>query len=342
MSAAHQSRVPLVAITLGDPAGVGPEVALKGAMDAAVRAECRPVLIGAASVVRKTLSTWHSSTCPDVVAVKTISDVGGVNSGAVVVYDTDNISDGDWTVGALSKAGGTAAAEDTETAVAMALAGEVDAIVSGPVNKQGLQLAGRDYPGQTEFVQALSRGPKPLKVLVGGKLRVAQMTSHMSLAAAVSKVKKDTVRDIAIRFADALRDAWGIEKPKVAVSALNPHAGDNGLLGREEIEEIEPAIREALSRGYDIVGPVPADVSFMQGEEGRYDGVVSLYHDQGTIPLKRLKFASVTYGLPIIRTTPGHGTAYDIAGKGTADPTAIVNALHLAAQLARQRLAVRA
>ncbi|MCS0494633.1 4-hydroxythreonine-4-phosphate dehydrogenase PdxA [Ancylobacter sp. MQZ15Z-1] len=335
---ASPSRLPVVAITLGDPAGVGPEVALKGAIEAGVRAECRPILVGAASVVERTLSTWDPAKRPDVVAIKDASEIDGINSNAVVVLDTHNIDDAEWEIGKLSKAGGTAAAEDTETAVRIALEGKVDAIVSGPVNKQGLQLAGRDYPGQTEFIQALSRGPKPLKILVGGKLRVAQMTSHMSLAAAVGKVTKENVLDIAIRFSDALKNAWGIEKPRIAVSALNPHAGDNGLLGKEEIDEIEPAIREAVGRGYDIVGPVPADVSFMQGEEGRYDGVVSLYHDQGTIPLKRLKFASVAYGLPVIRTTPGHGTAYDIAGKGTADATAMISALQLAARLARQRL----
>lgn len=339
MPAHNQVRPPLIAITLGDPAGVGPEVALKGAMAEAVRAECRPILVGAASVVEKTLAGWDRAKRPDIAVVRNMDEVGGINSDAVVVLDTHNIADADWDVGKLSKAGGTAAAEDTETAVRLAMAGSVDAIVSGPVNKQGLQLAGRDYPGQTEFIQALSHGPKPLKILVGNKLRVAQFTSHMSLATAIGRVKADAIRDIAIRFSDALRQAWGIEKPRIAVSALNPHAGDNGLLGREEIEEIGPGIRQAVERGYDIVGPVPADVSFLQGEEGRYDGVVSLYHDQGTIPLKRLKFASVAYGLPIIRTTPGHGTAYDIAGKGTADPTAMINALQLAAQLAHQRMA---
>lgn len=328
---------PLVAITIGDAAGVGPEVALKAALDPGVRAGCRPILVGAKWVLDDVIEKIAPAERDRLVGIKGIGDLDGLDEDAIVVLDTDNVAREEVTIGKLSRAAGVASAEDTETAVRLAMTGAVDAVVSGPVNKQGLQLAGRNYPGQTEFVTALTNGETALKILVGGKLRIAQLSSHMSLSSALGKITRERITKTASRFATALHDAWGIENPRVAVAALNPHAGDNGLLGMEEIDIIRPAVEDASALGHDIVGPVPADVVFMQGEEGRYDGVVSMYHDQGTIPLKRLKFASVAYGLPIVRTTPGHGTAYDIAGSGTVDPTAMITAIELAADLARQR-----
>jgi len=330
---------PLVAITIGDPAGVGPQVAVRAAIDERIRAACCPLLIGAKWVVEDVIARIAPEQSHRLVGIGEISEIDGVDDDAIIVLDSANVARGDIEIGALSRAGGVASAEDTETAVRLAMANAVDAIVSGPVSKQGLQMAGRNYPGQTEFVTTLSNGETPLKILIGGKLRVAQLSSHMSLSSAIGKVTRERIARTATRFATALHEAWGIERPRVAVAALNPHAGDNGLLGSEEIDIIRPAIEDAVAAGFDIVGPIPADVVFGQGEAGQFDGVVSMYHDQGTIPLKRLRFASVAYGLPIVRTTPGHGTAYDIARTGMADATAMTNAIEIAADLARQRMA---
>lgn len=327
---------PLLALTIGDAAGVGPEVAIKGILAEQRKGLARMLLVGDAEAVARTASTL-SEEMPKIVSVTTPEDVPQSTADALYVLDAKNLRAADWQVGELSAVCGQAAVEDTETAVALALAGRVGAVVSGPINKQGMQLAGRRYPGQTEFIRDLTSAEQPLKILVGGNLRVAQLTSHMSLRDAIGQVTQDRITATAIRLAEALRTAWGIEAPRVCVSALNPHAGDNGLLGKEELEQINPGVQAARERGYDVVGAVPSDIAFLHGEEGRYDGVVSLFHDQGTLPLKRLKFASTPFGLPIIRTTPGHGTAYDIAGKGTADATAMRNAIDLATTLASQK-----
>jgi len=335
----NDNHLPVIAITIGDPAGVGAEAAVKAVLQRNVDQPCWPILIGAKWVVDNAIALVAPEALARCVAMSSIVALDRMRPDQIVVLDTHNLAQTDLVPGKVTRAAGLAAAQDTELAVQLALAGTVDAIVSGPVNKQGLKLAGRDYPGQTEFVQALTNGETPLKILVGGRLRVAQLSSHMSLASAIEKVTQERIVTTTIRFAEALRNAWGIERPKIAVAALNPHAGDNGLLGSEERDIIEPAVREAVAKGYDIVGPVPADVVYGQGESGLYDGVVSMYHDQATIPLKRLKFASVAYGLPIIRTTPGHGTAYDIVGTGTVDPTAMTHAIDLATQLAIHRRA---
>jgi 4-phospho-D-threonate 3-dehydrogenase / 4-phospho-D-erythronate 3-dehydrogenase len=328
------SNRPLIGITIGDPAGIGPEVAVKGAREPEHRTANRVLLIGSLDVLRRMDSgaAFRAVAAPE--------EVGDDDPTAPIpVLDTGAVPGA--TPGTLSEAAGVAAAEDTETAVALAMAHRIDAVVSGPINKQGLQLAGRNYPGQTEFIRTLTGAEQPLKILIGGNLRVAQLSSHMPLSEAIRQVTADRVRDTAIRLANALRTDWGIAAPRICVSALNPHAGDNGLLGREELDEINPGVAAARAAGHDVTGAVPSDVAFLHGEEGRYDGVVSLFHDQGTLPLKRLKFASVAHGLPIVRTTPGHGTGYDIAGTGAADATAMGNAIRVAGTLAaaRQRAA---
>lgn len=333
----HGRERPLVGITIGDPAGVGPEAAVKAVLLDNVTARCRPVLVGAKWIVDDAVRQVAPDASSRFFAVKDLSEADALDEDAILVFDTANVAKADVTPGQLTYAAGVAAAEDTETAVRLAMAGQLDAIVSGPVNKQGLQMAGRNYPGQTEFVRALTNGEQPLKVLAAGNLRVAQLSSHMSLAEAIRRVTQEGIVATVKRFDHALRDGWGIEKPRIAVAALNPHAGDNGLLGREEIDIIKPAIVAAAAEGINVAGPVPADVVYGQGEARLYDGIVSMYHDQATIPLKRLRFASVSYGLPIIRTTPGHGTAYDIVGKNLVDPTAMVNAIEIAARMAERR-----
>lgn len=318
---------PTIGITLGDAGGVGPEIAVKAAASADVRRACVPLLVGSASVVREAAEAVGER--GEVRAVRHPREIGPELVG-VVVLDTSTLKPGERSVGGVSAANGRAAAEDTKRAVDLALAGDLDAVVSGPVNKQGLRLAGYDYPGQTEYLKDLTAAGPTFTVLAGGPMRVALLSTHVSLREALALVTRERVADVIGKMDAALKEAFGIERPHIGVAGLNPHSGDNGLMGWEEIEEIGPALEDARGLGVDVAGPVPADAFFLQGEAGVYDGMVALYHDQGVIPLKRHRYATFAYGLPIVRTTAGHGTAYDIAGTGEADPAAMLNAVFLA------------
>ena len=326
------SRLPRLAVTLGDTGGIGPEIAVKAAISPDVREVCEPLLVGSAAVVREAIGQVGADRgdAPRVVGHPREFDA---EFWGVQVLETRTLGPGERTVGALSAANGRAAAEDTKRAVELALSGAVDAVVSGPVNKQGLQMAGYNYPGQTEFFQDLTGTESTFTLLVGGPMRVALLSTHVSLREALGLVTRQRVAAVVARLNAALTEAFGIEGPHIGVAGLNPHSGDNGLMGREEIDDIGPALQDARKAGVEVSGPVPADAFFLQGEAGRYDGMVALYHDQGVIPLKRHSYATFAYGLPIIRTTAGHGTAYDIAGTGKADPTAMRNAVLLAASI---------
>ena len=326
------SRPPRLAITLGDTGGIGPEIAVKAAISPDVREVCEPLLVGSAGVVHEAIEQVGARSGGDPRVVEHPREFDA-DFRSVQVLETYTLGPEERTTGGLSAANGRAAAEDTRRAVELALSGAVDAVVSGPVNKQGLQMAGYDYPGQTEFFQDLTGAESTFTLLVGGPMRVALLSTHVSLREALELVTRQRVADVVAKLNAALTEAFGIEEPHIGVAGLNPHSGDNGLMGREEIEDIGPALQGARKAGIDVSGPVPADAFFLQGEAGRYDGMVALYHDQGVIPLKRHSYATFAYGLPIIRTTAGHGTAYDIAGTGKADSTAMRNAVFLAASI---------
>jgi 4-phospho-D-threonate 3-dehydrogenase / 4-phospho-D-erythronate 3-dehydrogenase len=326
-----ENKHPRIAITLGDTGGVGPEIALKAALSPEVKRICEPLLVGSAAVVREAAEVVGAGGA-QVRAVEHPRELDREFSGVLVV-ETHTLAPGERTVGEVSATSGRAAAEDTRRAVELALAGDVDAVVSGPVNKQGLRMAGYDYPGQTEYFQDLTGAGPTFTILAGGPMRVVLLSTHVSLREAIELVTRDRVADVVRKLDAALKEAFGIERPQIGVAGLNPHSGDKGLMGREEIEEIEPALESSREAEIDVVGPVPADAFFVQGEAGAYDGMVALYHDQGVIPLKRHRYATFAYGLPIVRTTPGHGTAYDIAGTGKADPTAMLNAVFLAVSI---------
>lgn len=322
-------RHPRIAITLGDTGGVGPEIAVKAVFSPEVREACEALLVGSAPVAREAAQTVGEGN-------REVRSVGHPREfdpefPDVQILETHTLGPGERAVGKVSAANGRAAAEDTRRAAELALSGDVAAVVSGPVNKQGLRAAGYDYPGQTEYFRQLTGAGQIFTILAGGPMRVALLSTHVSLSEAIGLVTRDRVADVVGRMNSALMEAFGVEKPRIGVAGLNPHSGDEGLMGREEIDEVVPALEDARGAGIDISGPVPADAFFLQGEAGVYDGMVALYHDQGVIPLKRHRYATFAYGLPIIRTTPGHGTAYDIAGTGRADPAAMLNAVHLAA-----------
>jgi 4-hydroxythreonine-4-phosphate dehydrogenase len=212
----------------------------------------------------------------------------------------------------------------------LTLDGAAAAVVSGPVSKQALNDAGHHFPGQTEYIAALTGTHTVLTVLACKPMRVALVSSHCSLAESIALATTSRVTETICGLDDALRSAFGYSQPRLAVAGLNPHAGDNGLLGSEELRELVPAVATARANGVDVTGPIPADTVFLQGERGEWDGIIAMYHDQAVIPLKRHHYATYAHGLPIVRTTAGHGTAYDIAGTGTADPQTMINAILVA------------
>ncbi len=291
--------LPRIAITVGDPAGIGPEVALKAARDPRVLESCAPILYGPTS------------------------------SGDLARFPP----------GHATAASGRAAYEAITRAVADALAGGVDAIATAPVNKAALALAGLPWRGHTDLLAHLTAAPGVAMMFHSPQLRVILATIHVPLADVARLVTTELLTSI-IDLAVAELPRFGYARPRLALAALNPHAGEHGLMGVEDERTLRPAVEAARARGVDVTGPIPADTLFVRAVRGEFDAVIACYHDQGLIPIKLVAFGSavnVTLGLPIIRTSVDHGTAYDIAGKGLADPSSMIEAVHLAAGLARRR-----
>jgi 4-hydroxythreonine-4-phosphate dehydrogenase len=316
---------PRVAITIGDYNGVGPEVVLRSLP--AVRRHVTPVLVGP----EKAWSAWSRRLgLPDPAAEtrrgRQAVDIIDPGPGAGLRISP----------GKIDRVAGLAAAAALETAVRLAEGGTVDAIVTGPLSKRGLHLAGFPVPGQTEFLQELTGAPSVAMMLVHGGFRVGLVTIHEPLKNVPALItRRALIQRIGVLSA-ALRIDWGIARPRLAVLALNPHAGEGGDLGREELEVIVPALAWLRKHRADVEGPFPADAFFARGMERKFDLVVAMYHDQGLIPLKvaaRGAGVNVTAGLPIVRTSPDHGTAFDIAGRGVAEPASMIAAITLAARL---------
>jgi len=323
---------PVIAVTMGDPAGVGPEIAVKVLFGAGVCDLSRPVLIGDLGLVERTAKELKINTSFE--AVASPKEVVG-KAGLIEVVDLKNVDVDTLEVGEVSADAGRASIEYIERAADYALRGEVNAVATGPINKQAIQLAGSRHIGHTEILGSLCGVEDPLTMFWVRGARIFFLTRHLSLAEAVKAVKKDRIVRTVVRVVSELQ-RMGLKDPLVAVAALNPHASDGGLVGDEEAREIIPAVEELVSRGFCVVGPVPADAVFLNALEGRYDAVLSLYHDQGHIAAKTVDFygtVSVTLGLPFIRTSVDHGTAHDIAGKGIANPRSLEEAIKLAAQL---------
>ncbi|HEY3684004.1 MAG TPA: 4-hydroxythreonine-4-phosphate dehydrogenase PdxA [Streptosporangiaceae bacterium] len=335
---------PVLGVTLGDPAGVGPEITLKALTERGVRAGARSLVLGDAAVVRRTVADLGLG-----LDVRVVDGPGGVpdpgDGGDAAVYVRDLGGDGGIEPGVVAAASGRSAVAAVEEACALVRDGRLDGIVTAPLNKEAIKLAGSPYPGHTEMLgDLLGVGAKRVVTMfVLDKLRIFFLTRHRPLADVIADLSVEQVRDGIVRTRELLGEL-GFATPRVALAALNPHAGENGLLGREEGAILEPAVAAARAAGVDAYGPVPADAVFHQTRQGRYDGVVSLYHDQGHIAAKTLDFfgtVSCTLGLPVIRTSVDHGTAFDIAGQGVADPAGQARAMRLAAELAPAVLSVR-
>lgn len=327
---------PLLAVTIGDPSGIGPEVVAKSLQDRSMYDIMRPVLLGTVSVVENALKAIGSN--DQVVGIDSASEAK-CEPGTIEV-----LSPGDWEgtafpVGKHDAGSGAASHLWVEEAAKMCMAGEVEGMVTAPVNKESWHMGGSKDTGHMEVFKRLSGSDYVATMLVSGPMRCMHLSTHKSLGEAVKYVTTENIMT-ATRLTQKLFKEWGFDNPRIAIAALNPHASDNGLIGSEEADEIAPAVAQAVEEGIDATGPHPADTVFNSAAAGKYDVVVVMYHDQGHIPIKVYgveESVTVNLGLPFLRTSVDHGTAFDIAGTGIASEISMIEALKLGAALASKQ-----
>ena len=332
---------------MGDPASIGPEIAIKALQTEAVTALCRPLIVGDARLLQFTADHlgWK-------VDIHAITEVGEAlfEPGVIDVLDMQTVDMRQFAWGEISAMAGHASFEAVRKVIELALAGEIDATVTGPINKKSINDAGHHFAGHTEIYAHYTGTAKYGMLLVEDNLKVIHVSTHVSLRQACDLVKKERVLAVIALLRDGLV-SLGEKNLKIGVAGLNPHAGDSGLFGTEDDLEILPAVLEARRQGYDVDGPIPPDTLFAKAATGHYGGVVAMYHDQGHIPFKlsgfkwnaakqrmdSVKGVNITMGLPIIRTSVDHGTAFEIAGKGIASPDAMILAIEAAVQLSHNK-----
>lgn len=318
---------PIIAITIGDFNGIGPEVALKAAAQAGIRKLCTPLLVGPLSVFEHVRSDLKIKMKLEKSALPLIK------TSITPVLDTGDGIWGDVQYGKVTKTAGKNAGIAIERAVECCVKVQAGAMVTAPVSKEALNLAGYNFPGQTEMIALLSRSQRVAMMLVSNSMRVGLVTIHVGIKSVTEHLSKEKIIEKIQIVNDSLKKDFRIKKPHIAVLALNPHAGEKGLMGTEDDEMVIPAVKEVKSLGVDVEGPFPADAFFGKQSHKGYDAVVAMYHDQGLIPLKMSSFGkgvNFSAGLNIVRTSPDHGTAYDIAGKGTANVSSMIEAIKLA------------
>ena len=327
-------RRPRIAVTMGDPAGIGPEVVLKAVAERAVLDACVPVIVGDAQFLAHTARTLDLRCGYDIVRR---GEAFPAQPDGPVIYHLDNIR-GHVEPGVESGSAGRAAAQYIEAAVELCMTGDADAVSTAPINKRALFLGGYSFPGHTEFLAHLTGATDCAMAFVASNLRVVLISTHVPLAEAIRMVERARIVRV-VRLTERELRRWGIERPRIAVAALNPHGAEGGLFGVEEAAEIVPAVQECQEQhGIDARGPFSADTVFLRASRGEFDAVVSCYHDQAMIPVKCLSFGeavNVTLGLPFVRTSVDHGTAFDIAGRGVAEHSSMTEAITLAVRLAR-------
>lgn len=323
-------RRPILAITVGEPAGIGPEIILKALKHADVYDRCRPLVVGDRRMLERAVP-WVGAEGLTFETVETPSE-GSYRAGIVTVLDLKDADPADVPIGIETAGGGAAAVSAVFAACDLAMAGDVAAVVTAPLNKAAMHMAGFKYPGHTELLAERTGAGKITMLLTGPNLRVVHVSMHVGLEEAIRRVTTERVLETIRLAAEACRQL-GIASPRIAVAGLNPHAGEGGLFGRQEIEQVAPAIEMARAEGLDVSDPQPPDTVFLRATKGTYDIVVAMYHDQGHIPMKLLAFDSgvnVSIGLPIIRTSVDHGTAFDIAGTGIAREESLIAAMDVA------------
>lgn len=333
------SSKPLIAITMGDPAGSGPEITLKALKNKSVPQNARYVLVGDLQVFRKASETIGAK---ELNFVKISSPSEALDAPQTInVIDLNNVDMAALVYGKASSLGGKSAYDSIVQAVRYALSNDVHAVVTAPISKDSLNSAGYNYPGHTELLADLT-GAKDVKMmLVAGSFKVVHVTTHVSMREAIDLIKKERVLKTLELTQRSLVELFGTPQARIAVAGLNPHAGENGLFGDEEINEISPAIKEAAAKGINVTGPYPPDTIFYRAYfVKQFDVVIAMYHDQGHIAMKMVGFmegVNLSLGLPIIRTSPDHGTVWGKAGKGTGNETATLEAIKLAVELATKK-----
>ena len=324
---------PIIAVTMGDPAGIGPEIVAKSIADKATYDVARCIVIGDKKVMEKAIEIVGADLKVNV--VESPAD-GDYSYGVLNMIDLDNIDMSMFEYGKINAMCGQAAFDYIKKSIEITMDKQADAVATTPINKESLHAAEVDFIGHTEIFGALTGTDDPLTMFETNGLRVFFLTRHKSLRDMLDDIKKDRIIDYVERCTDALR-RLGVKEGTMAVAGLNPHSGEHGLFGWEEVKEIAPAVEELRERGFNVAGPVPADSVFHQAAQGRFNSVLSLYHDQGHIATKTLDFdrtISITNGMPILRTSVDHGTAFDIAGKGIAGAVSMEEAIRLAAKYA--------
>ncbi len=324
----------LLAITLGDPSGTGPEIITKALADPIVRQVCRPLIVGDAATLARAATFTGVPTPINSVASP---EAGRYSPDAIDVLDLKNVNLATLALGKVDAQAGQAAYEAVKVAAELALAKRVHAIVTSALNKAAMNLAGHHYDGHTGLLAAVCQAPGATMMLAADKLRVSHVSTHVPLRVAIDRVRPERILKVLRLTHEAVR-RLGVARPKLAVAGLNPHAGENGLFGDEEAKYITPAIEAARQEGLDVTGPYAGDTLFFRAAQGEFDGTVAMYHDQGHVAAKMLgiwRGVNVTLGLPIIRTSVEHGTNFDMAGTGKSDPRSLLEAIKLAATMAR-------
>jgi len=332
-----KDRKPLLGITLGDPCGVGPEVIARALASRRAKTAARFLIFGSRKILARVADELglQRPRLEEVQAAEGLDDRTGP-----FLLDTVACPVNLALSGRPTAAGGRASIAWITAAIDCAVEGSIDGIVTAPINKEAVHKAGYDWPGHTELLAARTGVKKPVMMMVGGGLRVALVTTHLAISDLPRAITKKNVLDTIRIVHHDLRKYFGLRRPRLAVCGLNPHAGEAGRFGREESAAIAPAVRQASSEGIKCDGPTPADVVFTQGQLALHDAAVAMYHDQANIPVKMIAFdkgVNVTLGLPIIRTSPDHGTAYDIVREAAASPGSIIEAIVLAAHMAKRR-----
>lgn len=321
----------IISIPLGDPAGIGPEIVVKSLQEPQIYTACKPLVIGDRSVVAQAIQFCQLPLELNIIAHPS---QGLYRHGVIDLVDLNNVDITQLKIGQVQALGGQAAFDYIRRSVELAMTGEVDAIATTPINKESLKAAKIDFIGHTEILAGLTNTADPLTMFEVRNMRVFFLTRHVSLRQACDLVTKERIIDYVVRCTEALQ-RLGVTGGTMAIAGLNPHSGEHGLFGNEEVLEVEPAIKELQAKGYDVVGPIGADSVFHLALQGRYNSVLSLYHDQGHIATKTLDFErtiAITNGLPFLRTSVDHGTAFDIAGTGKASAVSMIEAIMLAAK----------
>jgi 4-hydroxythreonine-4-phosphate dehydrogenase len=330
------SKKPIIGITMGDPAGIGPEVVVKAVTGERVKSACRPLIFGSYPAILSAARRFRRKT-----PVRRIvwAEDAGEPADSINVLDCTKLDHTKLRTGRITKTSGRMAADCVFCAAQFALSDQIGALVTAPLSKKGLHLAGYDFHGHTELLAYLTATSRYAMMFVSNRYRVVLVTTHLPLSRVARAISKSTVVDKLILTREALKTHFGVRDPRIGVCGLNPHCGEEGILGSEEKEIIIPAIRAAQGKGIKARGPVSSDTIFSPRVSGNFDCILAMYHDQGLIPLKMGELGAavnVTIGLPIIRTSPDFGTALDIAGKGVADPRGMTSAILLAAKMVRQ------